>query len=60
MEKLEKDREVDIVKNTEQGELLLAPKAESKIEKEIEKLDLDNLTPVEALQKLIELKNKLK
>lgn len=58
--KLEKDREVDVIKNTEQGELLLAPKAESKIEKEIEKLDLDNLTPVEALQKLIELKDKLK
>lgn len=60
LSKLEKDREVDVIKNTEQGELLLAPKAESQIEKEIKKLDLDNLTPVEALQKLIDLKNKLK
>jgi len=58
--KLEKDREVDVIKNTEQSELHLAPRAESKIEKDIENLDLDNLTPIEALEKLVEYKKKLK
>ncbi len=60
LDKLEKDREVDIIKNTEQGELRLAPKVESQIEKDIEELDLENLTPIEALQKLEQYKKKLK
>ncbi|HUT22008.1 MAG TPA: DNA mismatch repair protein MutS [Candidatus Bipolaricaulota bacterium] len=60
LHKLEKDREVDVASNAAQGELFNSTAVESKIEKEIKEIDLDNLTPIEALQVLVELKKKLK
>lgn len=58
--KLENDREVDVVRNSQQAEMLFLQKAESEIEKDVKNLDLDNLTPLEALQQLVEFKKKIK
>jgi DNA mismatch repair protein MutS len=59
---LENKKEIKFASRVEQPSLPIfsVPKKESEIEKEIEKIDLNNMTPMEALMKLTELQKKLK
>jgi DNA mismatch repair protein MutS len=49
----------DDVRKEKQLDLFESPPADSEVERKIKQLDIDNLTPVEALRKLAELKEEL-
>jgi len=59
LSQLEEDREVEVIKRSEQESLPLGKNIDSEVENEIKGLDLDNLTPFEALQKLMDFRKKL-